>query len=258
MHIVCINVGSKYPDVYVDRMYLMCRRYVRDLSRFTCFTDRPRNLNPEIDQRDCSSWGVTGWWTKLKLFDRAVLDEEFLFVDLDQIVLKSLDPLIEYSSSNPHLPIIGMLDFYYESFGSDVLLVRPSETTQGIWDAYASGEMFVAEGHSSGDQDFIEGYAKSRGIAQHLGMFPSEWFVSYKVLRKVATSDPSKVPETLASALFLVFHGRPKQHEVLQPARSLIYLLRHRPLRALQYWRFLDDQIRRWWCLEQEDQAHLE
>lgn len=229
----------------------MCRRYVPGLSRFTCFTDRPRNLNRQIEQRDCSSWGVTGWWTKLKLFDREVLGEEFLFLDLDQILLKPLDPVIEYSN-DPRPAIIGMRDFYYKTFSSNILFVRPSETTQGIWDAYARGERFVAEGRLSGDQDFIAGYAQSRGIGACLATFPPDWFVSYKLLRKWA-SDRPRVANLLEYALFLVFHGRPMPHEVLQPAKSLLYLLRHRPLRALKYWRFLEDQIRDWWCLEQDN-----
>lgn len=254
MRVVCVNVGAKFTDDYVNRMYLMCRRYVPFMSRFTCFTDRPRNLNAEIEQYDCSSWGLTGWWPKLRLFDRAVLDEEFLFLDLDQILLKSMEPIYLYSQSNPEPRIIGMVDFHYRSFSSNILWVRPSDATQGIWDAYTEGERFVAEGRSSGDQDFIAGYAHSRGMAHLLATFPPEWFASYKLLRKWA-HDRAKVAQLLDSSLFLVFHGRPMPHEVLQSVKSLLYLLHHRPLRAFRYWRFLEGEVRSWWCLEEGAQG---
>jgi len=251
MRVVCVNVGSKYADAYVERMYLMCKRYISELDRFTCFTDRPRKASSQVEQIDCSGWGLTGWWAKLKLFDRKVLDEEFLFLDLDQVLLKPLDPLLAYAESHREPTIIGMEDFHYKTFSSNILMVRPCESTQGIWEAYAAGRRFHAEGRSSGDQDFIQGYAADRGISNMLAKFPPEWFVSYKVLRKTSSGDARRAKQALDQALFLVFHGRPMPHEVLEPARNLAYLLRHRPLRALSYWRFLEKEIREWWCLEQ-------
>lgn len=252
MRVVCVNVGSKYADVYVERMYLMCKRHIPQLERFTCFTDRRRQTSSQVEQIDCSSWGLTGWWAKLKLFDREVLDEPFLFLDLDQIILRPLNPLLKHVESRPEPSIIGMEDFLYKTFSSNIMMVRPDEVTQGIWDAYAAGKRFTAKGRKSGDQDFIEGYATDRGISNVLAKFPSEWFVSYKVLRKVTRGNSRCANEALNNALFLVFHGRPMPHEVLDPVRSLAYLLRHKPLRALTYWRFLEREVCDWWCLERD------
>ncbi|RMG22401.1 MAG: hypothetical protein D6724_10455 [Armatimonadetes bacterium] len=250
MHVVCVNVGAKFPDTYVERMFHMCRRHLPGLQRFTCFTDRRRHLSPEVRQVDCSDWGLSGWWPKLRLFDRRVLDEPFLFLDLDQIVLRPLDRMVRFVDERPDAPVLGMQDFLYQTFSSSILYVRPSNETQVVWDSFACGERYEADGRSSGDQDFIEGCLRAKGLSDILSTFPSEWFVSYKVLRKETRGQTALARERIKNALFLVFHGRPMPHEVLQPWRSLLYLLQHKPLRAFQYWRFLEKEVRQFWCLE--------
>jgi hypothetical protein len=250
MRVVTINVGTKYPDIYVERMFRMCAKHLPTFERFTCYTDRTRHVPAEVEQIDCSRWGLEGWWNKIRLFDREVLDEPFLFMDLDQIILRSLDPLVTYAQQRTDFPIFGMTDFLYDSFGSTVLFVRPCDQTQLLWDSFARGERYEAPDRLSGDQEFIEGCLRAHGLSDSLALFPDEWFLSYKVLRKQARGQSQRAQTQLERALFLVFHGRPKPHELLQPGKMLFFLLRHKPLRVFRYWRFLEDEVRKLWCLE--------
>lgn len=250
MQVVCLNVGERYPDVYVERLYRMCLRHLPLPFEFHCFTDRPRELSPEIIQRDASEWGLEGWWAKLRLFDRSVIHQEFFFLDLDTVIIRNLSPLLSFVEEHPKTPIIAMRDFTFGTLSSAIMWVRPSEVTEGIWNAYARGEWFPELDQlprSIGDQDFIWHYLKSRGLESTVIFFPPEWFASYKHLRRLHASQPQASREKLNQALILCFHGEPRPHQALDPWKSLWLLLRHKPLRVFSYWRFLEKELREWW-----------
>ncbi|MER3413991.1 MAG: hypothetical protein C4341_07110 [Armatimonadota bacterium] len=250
MRVACINVGTKYDDVYVQRLYNMCLRHLPREFSFTCFTDRRRDLNPAIEQRDCTTWNLEGWWTKLRLFDKNVLNEEFLFLDLDNVIVRDLGPLCDFATASKDASIIGMRDFHYDTFGSTAMLVRPDDITHGIWEAFAKGEGFENLenlGRKYGDQDYIDEYVRSRRIEAHISFWPDEWFLSYKALRKRHAADPSAARDAIEQALMIVFHGKPKQHQLLNRWSNLYLLAFQKPLRLFSYWRFLEREVRQWW-----------
>lgn len=250
MHIVCINVGERYEDAYVDRLYRMCRRHFPLPFEFTCFTDRQRDVSPEIAQRRIEGWGLEGWWTKLKLFDRSVLPGEFLFFDLDTIIIRDLSPLIQFARDHSGAHMVTLRDFTYGTLASAIMWVRPSELTEGIWNAYATGERFEELQRlqrSIGDQDFIWQYIKTRSLEDFVTFFPETWFLSYKHLRRLHASNRQACREKLNQALILCFHGEPRPHQVVDTWKSLWLLLRHKPLRVFSYWRFLEKEMRDWW-----------
>lgn len=246
VHFVCINVGDKYPDLYVRRLFSMIDRWTDRPVRLTCFTDRKRDLPPQIAQVDCSGWGVPGWFNKLKLLDRAVLDEEFFFLDLALVIKAPLKPVVAKAAEMPQA-LIAMRDWNYDCFGSMVMWVRPSEVTQGVWDAYAAGRRYPTKTPIDGDQDFIDAYIADAGIERHVGYFPQEWFVSYKVLRKLRTKDRLAAAQMLSKGVFLKFHGPPKMHQFLDPWQHARILLRSKPMRFFSYWNYLRPEVKEWW-----------
>jgi hypothetical protein len=247
LKIVCINVGDKYGDEYVQRLYNMCARNLSEPFQFILYRDRPHDLSPEIEQRDCSEWGVPGWFNKIKLFDRAVLNEDFLFLDVSQVIKSSLDPLLAFARAHPEKRLFGMRDWNYDCFGSPVMYVRPSETTQSIWNTYASGVRFPTKTAIDGDQDFIDSCIETSGMEPFVGYFPQEWFASYKLLRKAHAGSRAKATKMLADAMFVKFHGPPKMHTLLNPWKNLVLTLRKKPFRVFHYWRYLATETREWW-----------
>ncbi len=228
----------------------MCRRHLPLPFEFVCLTDHPRNLSKEIIQKGAEKPALDGWWNKIRLFDRSLFSDEFLFLDLDTIILKDLTPLIEFVREHPESPLITLRDFTFGTLSSAIMWVRPNEVTEGIWRAFIKGEKFEdlqRLRRSVGDQDFIWAYLNSRHLADKVTFFPEPWFVSYKKLRRLHASDRNAVREKLNQALILCFHGEPRPHQAVDPWQSLWLLLRHKPLRVFSYWRFLEKELREWW-----------
>jgi hypothetical protein len=214
--------------------------------RFICYTDSLVERGEGIELRDPSGWGVQGWFNKLKLFDRTVLDEEFLFLDLALVIKASLDPMVTFARQSQG-SLIGMRDWNYDCFGSMVMWVKPDDHTQQIWDTYASGKRYPTKTAVDGDQDFIDSCMTEFWPEGRLDHFPQEWFASYKNLRRLRDRNPTEMQKQLDAAMFLKFHGPPKMHELLDNRRHAQILLEQKPMKFLRYWNFLREETRTWW-----------
>lgn len=200
IHIVCVNAGN-YCDAgrrYVETLYAMVANHVpKDLSyEFVCFTDDPARYSDPIQQRALPE-GLQGWFNKLYLFKSGLFPENelVLFLDLDTLIIDSLEPLLQYSGNFAILR-----DFLREGgYGSGVMLWRAGYATQ-LWDTYeAAGFPTVA----GGDQSWVEQKGpRHADILQDL--FP-DLFVSFKA--HCAAGVPPR-------AAVVCFHGRPRPHEV--------------------------------------------
>lgn len=246
LRVICINTGDKYGDIYVQRLANMVHRHLPVDHSFVCYTDRRRDLTPEIEQRSTEGWNVDGWFGKLKFFDRTVLDEEFLFLDLALVVKSSMQPMVDFAASTP-AALIGMRDWNYDCFGSMVMWIRPDEATQRIWDAYVVGKRYPTKTAVDGDQDFIDAAIADFRLESSVGYFPQEWFASFKGLRRLRDRDPEAAKDALAKAMFVKYHGPPKMHHVLDPITHARILLKQKPLRFFRYWGFLRSELRDWW-----------
>lgn len=103
--VICINWGTKYGAPFINRLYGMVARNITPPFTFTCFTDNRENLNPEILCEDLPPLAVAkmpintkGVWQKSRLWGQKLgtLTGNVLFLDLDIVVVGSLDPFFEY------------------------------------------------------------------------------------------------------------------------------------------------------------------
>ncbi len=243
VNVVCINCGDKHPDIYVDRMYTMTKRRISQPITFTCFTDRPRPLLPEIIQHDCSGWNLPGWFNKIKLFDSAVIPyETMLFLDISMVLKDSLDPFVEYAQGKE---LVAMLDWNYDCFCSCAMWIQQSELTQTIWEEYKQGKSYPVA--VQGDQDYIDAILKDVGLEDKVHYFSSNWIASYKQLLKINRTDPVAAQRLLDEAKIVKFHGYPRPHMLLNPWSNLWHVTRRYPLYALNDYGFLRDEVREWW-----------
>ena len=68
--IVCMKWGTRYPALYVNRLWSMIKRHTVRPTRLVCFTDDPTGVDPavevfplpEIDIPDAIAWTP---WRKL-------------------------------------------------------------------------------------------------------------------------------------------------------------------------------------------------
>lgn len=221
----------------------MTKRQLSMPFTFTCITDRPRSLHPEIRQCDCSAWGVTGWFTKIKIFDAQALPfDEFLFMDISMIMLDSLDPLVEFARGKD---LVAMRDWHYDCFGSCAMWLKKSALNQTIWDEYAKGTRYQTE--LNGDQDFIDAVLRDKGLEDQVAYYPQEWFQSYKRLLRIHRQSPEEAERQLKAARILKFHGHPRPHELINPWLRFRHLAMRYPTHAFTDWRFLTSEIAEWW-----------
>lgn len=187
LNVVCVKWGDRYPNAYVHRLRDAVARSIKQPHRFICFTDNARDLECETRQLPI---GLEGWWNKVALFSPgAQLQGRTLYLDLDVVITGSLDELVNREGSWI------IKDWWQPCFNSSVML-WDGGTKQHLWHELTHADVVRLHG----DQDWI---TERGGDWQ---TFPSELCVSYK-----ANNCQAGIPD---GAIIVVFHGRPKPHEV--------------------------------------------
>lgn len=246
LHIVCIQAGGKYGDEYPNKLQSMLERWLEEPFVLTCCCDHDRRLNPKIQIVDCRSWGLEGSFVKLKLYDRAVFENEFLFLDQAIAIKSSMAPMLKlFRETNRDL--IAMRDWNYNSLGTPVVYLRPSDVTQGIYDSYVNGVRYPCKSSAIGDQDHVDAYIEDHGLQDHVGYIQQEWVASYKGLRAMNERDPKRAKELLDQAIIVKFHGPPKNDQVLDPVRNFFFILKRKPHKILKWPGYLAKEITEWW-----------
>ena len=96
MNILTLKVGDKYGPEYVNRLYYSIKNNTKYDFDFYCYTEDKRDVDPNIKiiplhlRED-----VKAQWYKLD-FHSMVFEGITLIIDIDQIVVNSLDPIFEY------------------------------------------------------------------------------------------------------------------------------------------------------------------
>ena len=225
--VVCIKWGDKYPPYYVNRLFNMIVQHTSYEIDFFCVTDDPEGLNDKIKIIPLPDLGLRGWWYKLSLFssDLYGFQGRFLYVDLDVVVVDTIDPFFEVESSKL---IIGE-DFQTGEFNSSVFSLESNSLSE-IWTSFLRNrDEIVLSMH--GDQDWISGF--SNGISA----WPSRWVVSYKKQCHARIKRSWGVPGKLLrhfgllkvkgeaiipdGARIIQFHGKPDPEDVMDGAYGL-------------------------------------
>lgn len=174
--VVCVNVENYLGkgEKYVAKLRAMVARHLSLPHTFECITTSNKH----------------GWWAKVDLFQPGRFTGRVLYLDLDTVIVGSLDELAQTKG------ILHLRDWGWtkNDYGSGVM----------VWDAGEHEEIFErydkAVPHCfRGDQDWMT----------HLGGWPAlpkGLCVSYRYLSKLAPP---------AGASVICFHGQPKPHELV-------------------------------------------
>ena len=104
-HILCMKWGTKYGPEYVNRLYAMVRRHLSGDFNFVCLTDDPKGIRSEVQcfpipplDLELAPGQVDRAWKKLTTFEENLygLRGRALFIDLDVVIVGSLDEFFEY------------------------------------------------------------------------------------------------------------------------------------------------------------------
>jgi hypothetical protein len=246
LQIVCIQAGTKYSDEYPNRLQSMLERWMEHPFELTCCCDHDRPLHPKIKKMDCRGWGLEGSFVKLRLFDRTLFPDEFIFIDQSIAIKKSMAPMINFCLESKK-EFVAMRDWHYDCLGSAVMLVRPCEMTEGFYTSYRDGKRYPTKSTALGDQDHIDAYIEDHGFQDRVDYIPLEWIATYKGLRKLNETNPKLAKEQLDIAIIVKFHGPPKNEQVLDTWRNFFFIMKRKPHKVFKWYRYLSKELAEWW-----------
>jgi hypothetical protein len=207
--IICIKWGTKYGADYANKLYGMVSRNITPPFRFVCFTDDTTDVRSEIECQELPPLDITmptntlGKWPKSRLWGEKLgdLTGNVLFLDLDVIVVDSLDPFFEYGkpddivlSYNPSNPLerLGQTSCFRFQVGSLISLQEKFKADpQGIADEYRFEQRFVTRNAPGG-----------------VKLFPKAWVAHFR--RKCRQPFPLnyfKTPKIPKGARIIIFPG---------------------------------------------------
>ena len=104
--VLCMKWGTRYGPEYVNVMYGMISRNLSGPFRLVCFTEDTNGIRPEVECLPLPELGVEvpkeapGKWPKQALWARDLfgLQGIALFLDLDSVIVDSIDPYFDFGN----------------------------------------------------------------------------------------------------------------------------------------------------------------
>lgn len=207
INIFCVYVGDAYTIDYVQNLKRGLDKYVDQAYTFNIFTDR----RDQLDQ--LQELGVVHtvpyltvdkkWWYKMCMFDQRLgITGPVLYLDLDVVIVNNIDLLVTRDDKFRMIH-----DFNRSNVGPQYPKSNSSvmswtfEKHHYLWERFKM-DIPTHTSRMAGDQDFIHLNAINRA------WWIDNWIVSYKwEYQKGKMYDPDQTK-------ILVFHGKPKPHEV--------------------------------------------
>ncbi|MDI3512279.1 MAG: hypothetical protein PWQ61_3046 [Betaproteobacteria bacterium] len=221
VNVLCIKWGKKYGPEYVNRLHNMVRRHLHRPFRFVCLTDDAQGIDPgievkpippigfdEFDQR--KPWTFGHGWLKLTSFANPLYDlaGRTLFLDLDIVIVDSLDPFFDQPGE---FVVIKEWDKKDGTGNTSVYLFTVGAHVDAL-DHLRSGYPKVVE-EVRNEQEFITGFLGRQGKVSY---WPEEWCRSFKrhCMRRgiMGWFAPPVIPP---GARVIAFHGKPNPPDAI-------------------------------------------
>lgn len=240
VNIACIKWGTRYGPHYVNNLFLGVQRHLSRPFRFICFTDDADGLHPDVDARNIDTLVVhpslrNDVFQKLSLIHSGSgLAGTTLFLDLDVIILDSLDPLFDYE------PDRFCIIWNWIPWRKTVLRGRPQIGNSSVFRFEAGRYDDVLDaylrdpGHARTDFPTEQAFL-THCVGDRRAFWPEQWIHSFKHnCRPVFPMNWVKTPQVAAGVKILVFHGKPDPHEVITTGYSGTWHRKVLPMPQLQ------------------------
>ncbi len=207
VNVVCMKWGDRYDAFWVNRLYGMVVRNTTWSVRFVCFTDNSDGIRQEVEcqpmpdvQFDRS---LGKYWPKLGLMQENLggLSGMTLFLDLDLIIIDSIDDLLTYDGrfliikewKDPHL-----------GYGNSSVVRYFIGQERSVLDRfYATPEQEIIEVYDSKEQNFLT------KAVDEASFWPEDWCVPFPIvcLPRNRIARFFTTPKKPAHGKILVFYG---------------------------------------------------
>jgi hypothetical protein len=172
--VACVFVRGHVPFTaeYVERLAAMVNRWIDRPYQFVCFTDHPEHVTGRVTRILVPTPTEKGWWSKLHIFRRDMgLSGRILYLDLDSLIVGSLDEIIDYPAPFALAPHAGT----FNGKGG-LAVVKRFNSSVMVFDYGANHRLYddwtpsVAK-RLHGDQDWV-GEQMPEASAMNLEWFP--------------------------------------------------------------------------------------
>jgi hypothetical protein len=221
VNVLCIKWGKKYGPEYVNKLHSMVSRHLKRPFRFVCLTDDSEGIAPgievkpipmvgfdEFDQR--KPWSFGHGWLKLTSFADPLYDLQgrTLFLDLDIVIVDSLDPFFEQDGE---FIVIKEWDKKDDTGNTSCYLYTIGAHADAL--AHLKNDFPESIAQVRNEQEFITQYLARQGKLRY---WPAEWCRSFKrhCMRGglMGWFSPPVIPP---GARIIVFHGKPNPPDVI-------------------------------------------
>ncbi len=209
--------GPLYGPEYVNRLRSMVRRHLSYEHRFVCFTERAEGIDPAVEilplpEISLPEGAPERGWNKLTMFQPRLhdLEGDTLFLDLDVVILDSIDP-------------------FFEAEG-EFLIIKDWKYPRRIT-GNSSVFRFQPNAHSYVLENFVDNLEEVRAsfrneqaylsdqIHRHatLSYWPEQWCCSYKYhCLPTVPLNYLLTPKPPPGVRIAIFHGNPKLQEAVE------------------------------------------
>ena len=226
--VVCIRWGKAFSKDYVKALYNGVKSNLSRNIDFVCLSDDQQFICDGVRVLAIPDFNMpkekwsNGCWPKLTVFKRGLFraDRPVLFLDLDVVILRSLDPILETLERDRGLQIVREWNPILWSFVP--LSLRPNRGGQSSLFAFFPEEQYVIY------ERFIQDLAGAFVVAHNDQMFitrtanrltylPYDWSVSFKkhCVKYYPFNLVFKSIRRPRKAMLVIFHGVPKPTDLI-------------------------------------------
>lgn len=220
----CVIHGQAYSWTYVDKLYSMLTRNFSFPVRLHVFTESSRTVQSPYIKHDLIDWpGIHGprkaWWYKIQMFNSDYFQGRLLYFDLDVVITGNLDWILQ---SNPAY-FWTIRDFKYmwkpswEGLNSSVMYWDTTKFER-VWRNFEQQPIDTITKAYNGDQDYITAMIPVTERKNFDECYVKSWRWHIKDGGLDQKTKLYKRPQAgsvlLPGTSIVIFHGKPKPHEV--------------------------------------------
>ncbi|MEK0428766.1 MAG: hypothetical protein RL001_1293 [Pseudomonadota bacterium] len=193
--VLCMKWGKAYGPEYVNRLRNGVARHLSYPHRFICFTDDVNGIDPGIETFPLPDLGLPPEhkdlrWRKLAILGKDVfaLQGTALFLDLDLVVVDSLEPFFDYPGkfliirdmdlfrSKPLRKLNPERDRFLNMVGNSSVFRMEMGAHSDVLEEFVRDPV-AAQSAFKISQQFMSDALHRRGLLEY---WPREWCVSFK------------------------------------------------------------------------------
>ena len=223
----CVIHGTAYDWIYVERLYNMLKANSVPDIRLHVFTEPSRTVPAPYVKHELTEWpGIAGprksWWYKMQMFDPAHDLGRVLYFDLDTVITKNIDWIWQLDEQY----FWAIKDFKYlwrttwTGINSSVM-IWDAQKFAWIWDDFNSKNINATVKLFHGDQDYLNTVLDDKTRRFIDPEMIKSWRWQCKDggmdMRTRQYQSPNAGTVVDPATAVIIFHGRPKPHEVVDP-----------------------------------------